>query len=157
MKHFLSVAVVVGMAARLLAQTPETPAASTPATSADVEALREEVRTLKELVQTLQQQVKAQQATTEKSDSPALPETPEAEVAQSTSSPGPLASAPPLFPVTDTAVVASAPSVNANGATTTFPTADDSVTTTPAAVSNSDTGSSLTQPLPILGGGNNKN
>jgi hypothetical protein len=41
--------------------------------------------------------------------------------------------------------------VNANG--TSFPTTDDSVTTTPATVSSSDTGSSLTQPIPITGGG----
>jgi hypothetical protein len=52
-------------------------------------------------------------------------------------------------------VVASAPSVNANGTTTgAFPTTDAAVTATSASVSNSDTGSSLTQPIPITGGGN---
>jgi hypothetical protein len=160
MKHFILVALAVGMTAPLLAQTTETsppPTASTPATSAEVEALRDEVRSLKELVQTLQQQVKGQQPATEKTDAPALPANPETPTAETATSAAPLATAPPLFPTTDSAVVASAPPVNANG-TTTFPTSDDSVTTTtPAAVSSSDTSSSLTQPISILGGGNNKN
>ena len=159
MKYLFGVAVAVCVTARLLAQTAETPTAptaSTPATSAEVEALREEVRSLKELVQTLQQQVKTQQPASEKSEPPALPESPEPETADTSSPPVPSPSAPPLFPTTDSAVVASAPSVNANG-TTVFPTTDESVTTTQATVSSSDPGSSLTQPLPILGGGNNKN
>ena len=158
MKYFVSVALVVCVTARLLAQTGETPAApvaSTPATSAEVEALREEVRSLKELVQTLQQQVKTQQPVPEKNNPPALPENPEPQTAE-TSPPSQSPSAPPLFPTTDTAVVASAPSVNANG-TTLFPTTDESVTTSPATISTSDTSSSLTQSLPIIGGGNNKN
>ena len=158
MRYFISVALAVGMTARLFAQTAATsppPTSSTPATSEEVEALRAEVRSLKELVQTLQQQVKAAQPVVEKSDSPALPETPETETAETGSSPAPSASAPPLFPTTDTAVVSSAP-VNANG-TTTFPTTDESVTTTPATASTSETSSSLTQPVPIIGGGNNKN
>jgi len=158
MRHFIWVALTVGLTARLLAQTPETsppPAASTSATSAEVQALREEVRSLKELVQTLQRQVKGQEPATEKTESPTLPENPETQTAETASSPAPSASAPPLFPTTDSAVVSSAP-VNANG-TTTFPTSDDSVTTTAATVSTSDTSSSLTQPLSILGGGNNKN
>jgi hypothetical protein len=158
MRYFFSAAIAVCMTARLLAQTAETPspASSTPATSAEVEALREEVRSLKELVQTLQQQVKTQQPAAEKSSAPALPENPEPQTADTSSSPAPSASAPPLFPTTDAAVVASAPSVNANG-TTTFPTTDDSVTSSSATVTTSDTSSSLTQPLPIVGGGNNKN
>ena len=159
MKYLFGVAVAVCVTARLLAQTAETPpapTASTPATSAEVEALREEVRSLKELVQTLQQQVKTQQPASEKSEAPALPESPEPQTADTSSPPVPSPSAPPLFPTTDSAVVASAPSVNANG-TTLFPTTDESVTATQATVSTSDPGSSLTQPLPILGGGNNKN
>jgi hypothetical protein len=158
MKYFFSVALAVCVTARLFAQTAETPPApvgSTPATSAEVEALREEVRSLKELVQSLQQQVKTQQPAPEKNNPPALPENPEPQTAD-TSPPVPSASAPPLFPTTDTAVVASAPSVNANG-TTVFPTTDESVTTSPATVATSDSSSSLTQPLPIIGGGNNKN
>jgi hypothetical protein len=158
MKYFVSVALTVCLTARLLAQTAETPpapVASTPATSAEVEALREEVRSLKELVQTLQQQVKSPQPAPEKNNPPALPENPEPQSAD-TSPALPSPSAPPLFPTTDTAVVASAPSVTANG-TTLFPTTDESVATSPTTVATSDTSSSLTQPLPIIGGGNNKN
>src|SRR6266478_4909887 len=150
MKNVICVALIVCAAARLSAQTAteSPPAVSTPASSAEVQALRDEVRSLKELVQTLQQQVKAQQPATENTETPA----------EASASPVPSASAPPLFPTTDTAVVSSSssPPVNANG-TTTFPTADESVTTTPATVSTSDTGSSLTQPISVLGGGSNKN
>jgi hypothetical protein len=159
MRYLFSVALAFCMTARLFAQTAETPpvpAASTPATSAEVELLREEVRSLKELVQTLQQQVKIQQPASEKSNPPALPESPEPQTAETSSPPIPSPSAPPLFPTNDSAVVASAPSVNANG-TGVFPTTDESVTTTQATVPTSDAGSSLTQALPILGGGNNKN
>ncbi|MFL6520897.1 MAG: hypothetical protein ACJ8NS_11800 [Chthoniobacterales bacterium] len=162
MKIFIGVALAVSAAARVCAQTAEPPpAATTPASSAEVQALRDEVRSLKELVQTLQQQVKDQQPATEKSvtvNQPVLPENPDTQTAATTSSPAPSASAPPLFPTTDTAVVSSsAPSVNANGATT-FPTTDESVATSTApATTTADNGSSLTQPLPIIGGGNNKN
>src|SRR5205085_2978431 len=110
----------------------------------------------KEMVQTLQQQVKDQQSAKNNSSAPALPENPEPQTAETASSPAPSASAPPLFPTTDTAVVTSAPSVNSNG-NSTFPTCDESVTTTPSSVTTTDTSSSLTQPLPIIGGGNNKN
>src|SRR5204862_8142417 len=138
----------------------DSPAVSTPASSAEVQALRDEVRSLKELEQTLQQQVKAQQPATENSNpnQPALPENSETPTAETSASPAPSASAPPLFPTSDTAVVSSpsAPPVNANG-TSTFPTTDESVTTTPATVSTSETGSSLTQPIPLIGGGSNKN
>jgi hypothetical protein len=162
MKTFICVALALCAAARLSAQTAEpAPAASTPASSAEVQALREEVRSLRELVQTLQHQVKDQQTAPEKitnPNQPALPENPETQTAATGSSPAPSASAPPLFPTTDTAVVtASAPSVNANG-TTTFPTSDETVTTSSApATTTADSSSSLTQPLPIIGGGNNKN
>jgi len=108
MRNLICVALAVCAAAHLSAQTPE---ASTPATSAEVQALREEVRSLKELVQTLQQQVKDQQPVTEKTSAnpPALPENPETQTAQTSSSPAPSppASAPPLFPTTDSAVVSS--------------------------------------------------
>jgi hypothetical protein len=147
--------------AGVFAQTAEpppatAPAPSTPATAADVEALRQQVQSLTELVQTLQHQVKEQQAATEKNNSsaPSLPQNPEPQTAETSGSPAPSASAPPLFPTSDNAVVSSAPStlpVNANG--TLFPTTDESVTTTPATVSTSDTGSALTQPIPITGGG----
>lgn len=125
------------------------PAGSTPATAADVEALRQQVQSLTAMVQTLQQQVKDQQAATEKnSAAPSLPKSEDSQSAEVSSSPAPATSPPPLFPTSDNAVVASAPSVNANGAATeAFPTSD-------ASVSSSDTGSSLTQPIPITGGGN---
>src|ERR1043166_2474118 len=46
---------------------------------------------------------------------------------------------------------------NANG-TTMFPTTDEAVTTSSApTTTTAENGSSLTQPLPIIGGGNNKN
>jgi hypothetical protein len=164
MKNLIWLALAVCATASGFAQTaersPAAPAASTPATTAEVQALREQVQSLKEMVQALQQQVKEQQtaATTEKnsSNAPVLPQNFDTETADKSALPAPSASAPPLFPTNDTAVVSSAPSVNANG-TTTFPTNDESVTTTPATVSTSDTSSSLTQPIPIIGGGNNKN
>ncbi len=137
--------------------TDAAPAGTTPATAVDVEALRQQVQSLTAMVQTLQQQVKDQQAAMEKNNStaPSLPQNPESQSAEVAGSPAPATSPPPLFPTTDDAVVASAPSVNANGATTgAFPTTDASVTTTSATVSSSDTGSSLTQPIPITGGGN---
>jgi hypothetical protein len=164
MKNLIWLALAVCATASGFAQTaersPAAPAASTPATTAEVQALREQVQSLKEMVQALQQQVKEQQtaATMEKNNSnpPTLPQNSEMQTADTSASPAPSASAPPLFPTTDTAVVSSAPPVNANG-TTTFPTSDESVTTTPATISTSDTSSSLTQPIPIIGGGNNKN
>jgi hypothetical protein len=129
------------------------PAVSTPAAAADVEALRQQVQSLTEMVRTLQQQVKDQQAATEKNNStaPSLPQSPEPQSAEVPNSPAPATSPPPLFATTDSAVVASAPSVNANGtATGAFPTTDAAVTATST---TSDTGSSLTQPIPITGGG----
>ena len=158
MRQLIQVALAVCAMAGVFAQTAQNPpntapAGSTPAAAADVEALREQVQSLRELVQTLQQQVKDQQAAMEKNNStaPSLPQNPEPQSAETSSAPPPSTSAPPLFPTTDSAVIASAPPVNANG--TLFPTSDDSVTTTPATVSSSDTGSSLTQPIPITGGG----
>src|SRR2546423_2285072 len=162
MKKSVYVAVAICAAARLSAQTTEPPPAiSPPATSAEVQALREEVRSLKELVQTLQQQVKSQQPAAENANpnQPALPDNPETAAAETSASPAPSpnASAPPLFPTNDTAVVTSSAPVNANG-TTTFPTTDESVTTTAPTTTAADaSSSSLTQPIPIIGGGNNKN
>ncbi|MEY2494874.1 MAG: hypothetical protein QOJ45_1366 [Verrucomicrobiota bacterium] len=143
--------VMAARAAEPAAEVP--PSGATPASAAEVQALRQQVQSLTELVQTLQQQMIDQHTPKEKNDSaaPALPQNPESQTAETSSSPAPSTSAPPLFPTTDSAVVSSAPPVNANGAL--FPTTDDSVTTTPATVSSSGTGSSLTQPIPITGGG----
>lgn len=164
MRNLIQVALAIGAAASLSAQTAEpsaSPVPSSPASTAEVQELRQQVQSLTAMVQALQEQVKQQQlerAKNNSSEPPALPENPEPKTAETTSSPAPSASAPPLFPTTDSAVVTSNPPVNANG-TNTFPTTDDSVTTAPNtnAVSTSTTSSSLTQPLSILGGGNNKN
>ena len=146
-------------AARAYAAEPATgdsPAASVPATAADVESLRQQIQALTATVQTLQQQVKDQQTALEKNGSvtPPLPDNPEPQTAEASGSPVPATSPPPLFPTNDTSVVASAPPVNANGANTTagaFPTTDGAVTTTS---SSTFAGSSLTQPIQLTGGGN---
>ena len=161
MRKFVFVALASGALATGAARSAEpatdaAPAGTTSATAADVETLRQQVQSLTTMVQALQQQVKDQQAAIEKNNStaPSLPQNPEAQSAGVSSSPAPAGSVPPLFPTTDSAVVASAPSVNANGTTTgAFPTTDSSVTATSSTVSSSDTGSSLTQPIPITGGG----
>lgn len=155
MRKFVIVALAFcAMAARAAVPAAEVPPGATPASAADVEALRQQVQSLTELVRTLQQQVQDQQAAKEKNESaaPSLPQNPESQSAGVASSPSPSASAPPLFPTTDSSVVASvpgpsAPPVNANG--TLFPTTDDSVTTSAAPVSSSDTSSTA----PIAGGG----
>ena len=161
MRMFVFVALACCAVATRTARSAEpaadaAPADVAPATAADVEALRQQVQSLTAMVQTLQQQVKDQQATMEKNNStaPSLPSNPESQSAEVSSSPAPATSPPPLFPTTDNAVVASALSVNANGAATgAFPTTDASVTTISETASTSDAGSSLTQPIPITGGG----
>ena len=161
MKKFVLVALaccaVAGAASRAAEPaTGSAPEGSTPASAADIEALRKQVQSLTTLVQTLQQQVKDQQTAMEKNNSaaPSLPESPETQSADVSTPPAPAPSAPPLFPTTDSSVVTSAPSVNANGtATGAFPTTDAAVTTT-STVSSSETGSSLTQPISLTGGGN---
>ena len=91
MKILICVALALGGAAQVFAQTTEpSPATSSAATGAEVEALREEVRSLRELVQALQQQVK-NQPTADKSsqDQPTLPENPETQTAETSSSAAP--------------------------------------------------------------------
>jgi len=156
----------------VLAQTP-TPTAS--GTASDVAALRQQVETLTEVVKALQQQVKDQQTLLEKANI-AGNQLPQSEGGPSVTSepvptPLPSASVPQAFPPTDSSAVANAPSasgtpaVNANGtATGQFPTTDESVVATPAGAISSttgapptqtSTGSSLTQPITIAGGGKN--
>lgn len=125
------------------------------ASAADVEGLRQQVQALTEMVKTLQQQVKEQQAAIEQNNGASpLPQNPEPpSLTSATPVPAaPTGSAPPLFPTNDSAVVASGstttPAVNANG--TAFPTSDAAVTSVADATT---TGSALTQPIPILGGG----
>src|SRR5438552_9362924 len=116
---------------------------STPATAADMDALRQQVQSLTETVKTLQQQVKDQQAALEKANltgESGLPQNPEpSPIAGAENSPSPTASATTRFPTEDTSVVTSTtaqppsggPGANVSGtpAAGTFPTADTSVVT----------------------------
>ncbi len=135
---------------------------ATPATAADVEALRQQVQSLTETVKTLQQQVKDQQAALEKANltgESGLPQNPEpSSLAGAENSPAPGASAPPRFPTEDTSVVSSttAPAISGTPAQGSFPTTDTSVvTSTPETISSTGAGASLTQPITIAGGGKN--
>src|SRR5438067_10784746 len=84
---------------------------ATPATAADVEALREQVQSLTETVKALQQQVKDQQAALEKANltgESGLPQNPEpSPIAGAEESPAPAGNAPPRFATEDTSVVSS--------------------------------------------------
>jgi hypothetical protein len=143
---------------------------STPATAADVEALRQQVQSLTETVKSLQQQVKDQQAALQKANltgESGLPQNPEpSPIAGAEESPAPSGSAPQRFPTEDTSVVSSTtgpapssvPGVSASpsSASGSFPTTDTSVvTSTPETISSTGAGASLTQPITIAGGGKN--
>src|SRR5438874_2206306 len=137
---------------------------ATPATAADVEALREQVQSLTETVKALQQQVKDQQAALEKANltgESGLPQNPEpSPIAAAENSPVPGASAPSRFPTEDTSVVASAtaPAVSGTPAPGSFPTTDTSVvTSTPETISSTGAGGALTAPISIGGGKNYMN
>src|SRR5213078_3023335 len=145
---------------------------ATPATAADVEALREQVQSLTETVKALQQQVKDQQAALEKANltgESGLPQNPEpSPIAGAEESPAPAGNAPPRFPTEDTSVVSSTtapatssdPVVSASPfpASGSFPTTDTSVvTSTPETISSTGAGASLTQPITIGGGRNYMN
>src|SRR5437762_1041830 len=137
---------------------------ATPATAADVEALRQQVESLTETVKTLQQQVKDQQAALEKanlSGESGLPQNPEpSPIAGSENSPAPGATAPPRFPTEDTSGVTSttAPAASGTPAPGGFPTTDTSVVTSaPETISSTGAGASLTQPITIGGGKNYMN
>src|SRR5437762_1511325 len=132
---------------------------TTPATTADVEALRQQVQSLTETVKALQQQVKDQQAALEKANLTAesgLPQNPEpSPIAGAETSPTPAASAVPRFPTEDTSVVSSttAPAASGTPAPGGFPTTDTSVVTSaPETISSTGAGGSLTQPITIRGG-----
>ncbi|MEP6955544.1 MAG: hypothetical protein ABI883_01870, partial [Chthoniobacterales bacterium] len=151
-----SLAVLLCLRGLVVGQDAATPnAATTPASSAEVEQLRQQVQALTEMVQTLQQQVKDQQASN--AELPQNPEPSPLPGSSPTDSAAVANDAPaPLFPTTDTAVVAgpsnaappSAPTVDANG--TAFPTSDEEVTSVTDTTAG---GSALTQPIPIIGGG----
>src|SRR5437667_2469956 len=181
MKKFILIAVAFAPTAIALAQeaatappSPPVPVVSnsTPASTADVEALRQQVQSLTETVKALQQQVKDQQTVLERANlarESALPQNPEpSPIAAAANSPAPAASAPSRFPTEDTSVVASttapaAPSgtgVNENGSALpgSFPTTDASVvTSTSETISSTGAGASLTQPITIGGGKNYMN
>ena len=173
MKKIISVALATFLAAAVSAQQgapagtsspAPTVSNTTPATTADVEALRQQVQSLTETVKTLQQQVKDQQAALEKANLTAesgLPENPEpSPIAGAKESPAPAGTAAPQFPTEDTSVVSSAgsapsPGPGAAGALTSeaFPTTDTSVVTSaPETISSTGAGASLTQPITIGGG-----
>ncbi len=138
---------------------------ATPATAADVDALRQQVQSLTETVNALQQQVKDQQAALEKANitgESGLPENPEpSPLAGAEESPAPTGSAATRFPTDDTSVVSSAaatapppgPSVAGTAPSEGFPTTDTSVVTSaPETISTTGAGASLTQPITIGGG-----
>src|SRR5437667_1847776 len=179
MKKFILIAVAFAPTVIALAReaataptSPPVPAVSnsTPASTADVEALRQQVQSLTETVKALQRQVKDQQAVLEKANlagESALPQNPEpSPIAATANSRAPAASASSRFPTEDTSVVASTtasapssgPGVNQNGMVLpgSFPTTDTSVvTSTTETVSSTGAGASLTQPITIAGGGKN--
>jgi TolA-binding protein len=158
-------------AAPVLTSSPApTVSNATPATAADVEALRQQVQSLTETVKTLQQQVKDQQAALEKANltgESGLPQNPEpSPLVGAENSPTPAASAPPRFPTEDTSVVSSttapaaSPTLNAGTSPPPggFPTTDTSVVTSaPETISSTGAGASLTQPITIGGGRNYMN
>src|SRR5213592_1703354 len=143
---------------------------TTPATAADVEALRQQVQSLTETVKALQQQVKDQQAALENANlagESGLPQNPEpSPITGAENSPAPAGSTPPRFPTEDTSVVTSttapaaspAPGASASPLSGGFPTTDTSVmTSAPGTISSTGTGASLTQPITIGGGRNYMN
>jgi hypothetical protein len=168
----LPVTAVSAQEAAPVASSSPAPTAShaTPATAADVEALRQQVQSLTETVKALQQQVKDQQAALEKANltgESGLPPNPEpSPIAGTEASPSPAASAPPRFPTEDTSVVTSAtapagspsPGAVPNPSPGGFPTTDTSVVTSaPETISSTGLGGPLTQPITIGGGRNYMN
>ncbi|HEV3148186.1 MAG TPA: hypothetical protein VGZ24_06025 [Chthoniobacterales bacterium] len=172
MRKFILVTLAIIPAAIASAQGAAPAPTSSPASSADVEALRQQVQSLTETVKALQQQVKDQQIVLEKANlarESASPQNPEpSPIGATANSPAPAAGARSRFPTEDTSVVASttapaAPSgtgVNENGSALpgSFPTTDTSVvTSTPETISSTGSGASLTQPITIGGGKNYMN
>ncbi|HEU5247851.1 MAG TPA: hypothetical protein VFU09_12250 [Candidatus Udaeobacter sp.] len=169
------VAIVSAQEAAPAASASPAPTVSnaTPATAADVEALRQQVQSLTETVKALQQQVKDQQAALEKANlagESGLPQNPEpSPLAGTENSPAPAASVSPRFPTEDTSVVAStsapaaspSPGANVNPSPLPgggFPTTDTGVVpSAPETISSTGAGASLTQPITIGGGRNYMN
>src|SRR5262249_45749521 len=167
--------ILIGIAGAVFGSAQAQNAASTPAGSQDIEALRQQVQALTETVKTLQQQVKDQQITIDRlnernsSTQESAEPTPIAAAAASPS-PSPATTAAPLrFPTEDASVVSStsttpaapsAPGVNATGNEGgNFPTTDSSVVSSAPAetISTTGAGASLTQPIGIGSGKNYMN
>src|SRR5881394_1871099 len=168
----LPVAAVSAQEAAPAASSSPVPTVSnaTPATAADMQALREQVQSLTETVKALQQQVKDQQAALEKANltgESGLPSNPEPSALTGTeNSPAPAASSAPRFPTEDTSIVTAttapaaspAPGASASPFPGSFPTTDTSVVTSaPETISSTGAGASLTQPITIGGGRNYMN
>src|SRR5882724_11544340 len=160
------VAVVSAQEATPAASSSPAPKVSnaTPATAADVDALRQQVQSLTETVKTLQQQVKDQQVALEKANltgESGLPQNPEpSPLVGAENSPTPAASAPPRFPTENTSDVSSttAPAISGTLVPKSFPTTDTSVVTSRSETSTiMPAGSSLTAPITIGGGKNYMN
>src|SRR5437899_11643512 len=111
MKKIILVTLAIFPVAAAFAQVTAPVSTSSPATAADVEALREQVQSLTETVKALQEQVKDQQAALEKANltgESGLPQNPEpSPIAGAEESPAPAGSAPPRFPTEDTSGVTS--------------------------------------------------
>ena len=172
MKNLIALALAVLLVIDLRAQD----AASTPATSLDVENLRQQVQALTETVKTLQEQVKDQQTTINGLNprNNVSSESPEpSPIAAASPSPSPPASASKAaarFPTEDSSVISSgttsappaaqSPGVNPNGtAVGGFPTNDTSVVSSAPTetISTTGAGTSLTQPIGIGSGKNYMN
>jgi len=162
--------ILIGIAGALCASPHPQNAASTPAPSPDIEALRQQVQALTETVKTLQQQVKDQQTTIDRlNESSSTQESAEPTPIAAAASlpPGPTASpATSRFPTEDASVVSStstapaappSPNASANGTKGgNFPTTDSSVVSSAPTetISTTGAGASLIQPIGI---GNGKN
>src|SRR5437899_7088048 len=111
MKKIILVTLAIFPVAAAFAQVTAPVSTSSPATAADVEALRQQVTSLTDTVKALQQQVKDQQAALQKANltgESGLPQNPEPPpIAGAEGSPAPGGSAPPQFPTEDTSVVSS--------------------------------------------------
>src|SRR5947199_655777 len=170
MKKIILVTLAIFPVAAAFAQVTAPVSTSSPATAADVEALRQQVQSLTETVKALQQQVKDQQAALEKANltgESGLPQNPEpSPIAGAGNWPAPATSALPRFPTEDTSVVSStaaaaqspAPGATGTAPSEAFPTTDTSVVTSaPETISSTGAGASLTQPITIGGGKNYMN
>jgi len=168
----LPVTAVSAQEAAAVASSSPAPTVSnaTPATAADVEALRQQVQSLTETVKALQQQVKDQQAALEKANltgESGLPPNPDpSPIAGTENSPSPAPGAPSRFPTEDTSVVTSttapaaspAPGASPSPSPGSFPITDTTVVTSaPETISSTGAGASLTQPITIGGGKNYMN